>query len=766
MSNVEAIILTEEELKVELEQIFTDKIIQYYKNNKHEITSDLLETLRTYGNYGKSIALDILDFEKDSEQYYLDSFRNRISFNGNRRVKKPFTKLDLSPIHIEELKRCSEDIHYYKDNYVKIRTKSGVNFPELRIYQNEFIETLSNGGENIIGLMGRQSSKSISTSIYLTHLIIFNTEKNIGIVANKGGLAKEFLANVKNIFIELPIWMQVGCKAWNKSFVEFENGMRVLTDVPSQDSFRGFSIHVAVIDECAFVRPSIWQEFIDAFLPSQAALSWKKNIILSTPKGMNHFYSLVKGASAAFDEDGSGVKEKGTNGYTLFKVDWRDVPRYNSNGDKINPEEFKDSIMKKHGVLYWKQNFECISGDSVVTILDKSTNLIRDIEIQNLEQIVTKYKINDRFMIKTLNGYEAFDNIISKGEMKTLLFKTKNNHIEVSFKHKFVINNKEAIAETLKVGDYLETTNGFEPIISIEEQPEREVFDILNTSSHTFIANNINNHNCSFLGSSHTLISSEKLAIMKDAQPEEIRDSKLKIYKYPEKNRKYVLTVDPAKDGKDAFAVQVIDITDFTFEQVASAQLQIDYLLMPEYINDWAIFYNNAYLVIENNEGAGQSIADQMYRDYEYENLHFDKDSATGKRKKYPGFRTGTKSRKLILQTMKLFIENDKLIVQDKSTINEFLSFILHNNKFQADDGMHDDMIMALALAFVPFCNCKNFDDMKKLVKHLYIQDDDTSSFTEHMVIGSFDDYSEVNEQKNSTYTWNGFLVETSESYF
>lgn len=629
MSNVEAIILTEEELKVELEQIFTDKIIQYYKNNKHEITSDLLETLRTYGNYGKSIALDILDFEKDSEQYYLDSFRNRISFNGNRRVKKPFTKLDLSPIHIEELKRCSEDIHYYKDNYVKIRTKSGVNFPELRIYQNEFIETLSNGGENIIGLMGRQSSKSISTSIYLTHLIIFNTEKNIGIVANKGGLAKEFLANVKNIFIELPIWMQVGCKAWNKSFVEFENGMRVLTDVPSQDSFRGFSIHVAVIDECAFVRPSIWQEFIDAFLPSQAALSWKKNIILSTPKGMNHFYSLVKGASEAFDEDGSGVKEKGTNGYTLFKVDWRDVPRYNSNGDKINPEEFKDSIMKKHGVLYWKQNFEC-----------------------------------------------------------------------------------------------------------------------------------------SFLGSSHTLISSEKLAIMKDAQPEEIRDSKLKIYKYPEKNRKYVLTVDPAKDGKDAFAVQVIDITDFTFEQVASAQLQIDYLLMPEYINDWAIFYNNAYLVIENNEGAGQSIADQMYRDYEYENLHFDKDSATGKRKKYPGFRTGTKSRKLILQTMKLFIENDKLIVQDKSTINEFLSFILHNNKFQADDGMHDDMIMALALAFVPFCNCKNFDDMKKLVKHLYIQDDDTSSFTEHMVIGSFDDYSEVNEQKNSTYTWNGFLVETSESYF
>jgi hypothetical protein len=233
-----------------LSDIFTKKHIEYYKNNKTEITTELLDTIRSYGNEGKKIAIEILDFEKDSEQYYLDSFGNRISFNGNRRLKKPFTKLDLFPIHLEELKRCSESIHYYKDNYVKIRTKSGVDFPEMRTYQNDFISLLNSDDESIVGLMGRQSSKSISTSIYLTHLLIFNTEKNIGIVANKGSFAREFLSNVKNIFIELPIWMQIGMKAWNKSFIECENDMRVLTDVPSQDSFRGFSIHVAVIDEC------------------------------------------------------------------------------------------------------------------------------------------------------------------------------------------------------------------------------------------------------------------------------------------------------------------------------------------------------------------------------------------------------------------------------------------------------------------------------------------------------------------------------------
>lgn len=373
-----------------LKDIFKPETIEFLKNNKDQITSELLSEIRSFGNAGKHLALEILDFPKDSEQYYLDSFGNRISFNGNRRIKKQFTKLNLSPIHIEEIKKCSEDIHYYKDNYVKIKTKSGVDFPEVRSYQNDFISLLNSDEESIVGLMGRQSSKSISTSIYCSHLIVFDKEKNIGIVANKGKLAAEFLSNIKNIFIELPIWMQVGVKAWNKSFVEFETEVRVLTDVPSQDSFRGFSIHCAIIDETAFIRPSVFEEFIDSFLPSQAALAWKKNIILSTPKGMNHFYEIVKGASPKYDEAGSGIKERGTSGYTLFKVDWRDVPRYDKNGDIIKPEEFMNSIIKKHGMLYWKQNFECVDGKSFINIYDKYTNEYKRIKIAELEKLLNQ----------------------------------------------------------------------------------------------------------------------------------------------------------------------------------------------------------------------------------------------------------------------------------------------------------------------------------------------------------------------------------------
>lgn len=372
---------------------FTEDIVQHYKTNKDLITPELLQTLREEGNKGKQLALDILDLEKDNEQYYLDAYGNRISFNGNRRLKKPFTKLNLSKIHEEELKRCSNDIHYFKDNYVKIKTKAGVNFPDLRVYQNDFITLLQdNQEEAIVGLMGRQSSKTVSTSIYLTHLYNFNSEKNIGIVANKGPMAREFLSNIKNIFIELPIWMQQGTVVWNKGSIENEEKMRALTDVPSQDSFRGFSIHCGVIDETAFIRSTKWNEFIDAFLPSQSALAWKKNIILSTPKGMNHFYDMVKGASPDYAKSVTGKFKKGNNhnGYTLFKVHWEDVPRFDSNGNQLSNEEFKKKTVDKHGILYWNQNYGCVHGDSIINIFDKQTRKYFEITIRELKNILNQ----------------------------------------------------------------------------------------------------------------------------------------------------------------------------------------------------------------------------------------------------------------------------------------------------------------------------------------------------------------------------------------
>ena len=511
------------------------------------------------------------------------------------------------------------------DSYIK--TVNGISrviaVIDLEIEENMYDISIDSEDELYYsnGILSHNSGKSISTGIYLCHQYNFNKELNIGIVANKGSMAREFLSNVKNMFIELPIWMQQGTLVWNQGSIQNESKMRILTDVPSSDSFRGYSIHILVIDENAFVRPSIWEAFSDSIFPAQSGLSWKKNISISTANGMNFFYNLVKAA------------REGTSGTKIFEVDWEDVPRYDTDGSIMEPEKFKDKIVKKHGLVYFEQNY----------------------------------------------------------------------------------------------------------------------------------GNN-------FVGSSHTLVAASALEKFISIEPLEIRDGKLKIYKHPEKGHQYICSVDAAKDGIDDFAVQIIDITNFKFEQVAAAQLQIDYLLMPEYINDWCQYYNNPYLIIENNEGAGASIADQMYLTYEYENLHFDKDTATKKKKKYPGFRTTIKSRKLILQTLKLFIDNNNLIIHDKKTINQFYTFILLNNKYQADENCKDDAIMSLAITFAPFCNSKNFEDMKGLVDRLYNTFDETEEdkgkdFIEYLTIGSFDDGTSEEIIYNSEYNNLSYIIEPEGFY-
>ena len=627
-----------------LNMILSNEQIELLKNNKNLITEELLDALRETKE-GKSVALQILDIPKDDEDYYLDAFGSRISFDGNRQIKPCYTKIQLTDIQIKEIQKCSEDIDYFKANYVQFKTKSGIGFPDHRKYQDDFIHALNDEHDQYIVVFPRQAGKSATTAVWLTWLFLFKADISIGICANRGSTASDFLANVKNIFTLLPIWMQQGIKTWNVRRIEGENGTKILTDATSGDSFRGSSMNVIVVDECAYVRSSKWEAFSDGILPSQSALAWKKTIFISTPNGMNHFYDYYKNSKKRkvledlSKEEVEKVKtqekvlnvfknksgnynaeiDKPSNDMELLTVDWKEVPRYDRNNNLIDPEVFKQQVIDRQGLQFFLQAYAC-----------------------------------------------------------------------------------------------------------------------------------------EFLGSSHTLISGEVLKELESSTPERQMfvngtTEFVNIYSEVEEGHKYILSCDPAKDGRDYFALHVIDITKFPFKQVVCGKLQIDYLLMPEFIYELANTYNTAFTIIENNEGAGQSIADTLKRDFEYENLYFDRDGKGDKFKKYPGFRTTPKSRNQLLETLKLLIENNKLEINDEDTIFELQRFVLLRKKFQAEDGFHDDLVMSLAIAFCLFNDINNFEDIKKVSESIY-SDDSSVDFTDIMTIGCFDDGTGINnfESDNS----------------
>lgn len=735
-----------------LKDLFTQDVIDYYKNNQNEITEELLSKIRSYGNEGKELALEILDTKKSDDNYYLDAFGNKLSYNGDRNLKGAYSQMNLAPIHVKEIEKCLKDLMYFKDNYIKIRTKDGISFPELRTYQVEFLnQCLDDNSEGIVQLAGRQCGKSITTAIYLTWQFNFNKDANIGICANKGSLAREFLNNVKMIFQFLPMWMRVGITVWNKSSIESENKMRVLTDVPSENAFRGFSCKILVVDECAWIASTKYQLFKDSVFPSQSSFAWKKNIILSTPNGINHFKQIVDDAKS------------GKSGYKYVYVDWRTVPRYDSKGNLLTPEQFKESIVNKYGETFFSQNYACVDGSTIVNIYDNLNMEYKQITIRELYDVLTIWEDEDwntaidrakqfinsnRFTIETIDGYSSFDGIAKHLVNSTLKIYFGTQFIEVSKNHKFIVFGDTVQADTLKIGDRLQVKNSDVRITNIVDCNESKyVYDILETSNHSYIANDVVNHNCDFIGSSYTLIDSKILSDIKSVEPEFKYDNLLDVYEEPAQHHKYILSADPAKGGLDAFAVQIIDISSKPFKQVASAQIfKCNYQKMPMFLDEWGKRYNNAFMIVENNEGAGTYCATALQSEYEYPNLYFDKTS-TGKKKQYAGFRTTPKSRNLILDTLKLFVNEKLLIVNDKNTINEFFTFIIKDGKYQADDGCHDDMIMSLALAFAPFSDTKNFEDLPKLINSLYDKNVKEVDFSDYLAIGNFDTIDDDNYQ-------------------
>ena len=639
-------------------EIFDKTTVAHLKANKELITTELLESLRTTKE-GKKVAFEILDLPQNDEGYYLDSFGNEISYQKIPTLKNINRKMPISPIHKEEIKKCNEDIYYFMKNYVKIKTPKGIDYPDLRYYQLEFLDCIiQDENESIVGLLPRQSGKSVTVGIYLCWLALFEKDINIGIAAQSLSMASEFLTKIKDIFMELPIWLTPGIKVWNVKSISLENGVRLMSDTASSNAFRGHTISYSVTDEAAYIvgtdnNTTKFNAYLDSMLPSQSSLAKKKNIFISTANGMNDFHTMYKGA-------------------------------------------------RKEGII---EVTEAMNKDDII-YSDTIENHYNNTEIYNSQEIKSIVDIGN-------NMYDVTYNKRQIGSNGTIAFNT----------------------DWRKVPRWNQDGS--------PKSPEKFREEVIASKGEVFFQQAYGNE---FVGSSYTLINADKLKALVPEDPVDVVDGLLKIYHEYIPGNQYICSVDPAKDGIDGFVVNFIDITGLQFKQAATANLDIDYLLMPAYLDDWCNLYNRPYLIIENNEGAGQSVTDQMVNTYEYDNIHYDINKNTKNvvkaRKKYSGTRTTKSSRNQILKTLKTFFDTGHLEINDYDTIQQLYSFILIDGKYQADVGTKDDCVMSLALAFTLFNDVKNFSDMKTITETIKsdLKDQDPINVAELITIGGFDD--------------------------
>jgi hypothetical protein len=156
------------------------------------------------------------------------------------------------------------------------------------------------------------SHNSTTTCGFILWYILFNSEKVVALLANKGETAREILGKIQLAYQHLPKWLQQGVVEWNKGSFVLENNSRVIASATSSDNIRGFSINLLFIDEAAFIEN--WDAFFTSVYPTISSGLSTKVVLVSTPNGLNHFYQIWHNA------------HEGKNGYKPIKVLWNDVP--------------------------------------------------------------------------------------------------------------------------------------------------------------------------------------------------------------------------------------------------------------------------------------------------------------------------------------------------------------------------------------------------------------------------------------------------------
>ena len=193
--------------------------------------------------------------------------------------------------------------------------------------------------------------------------------------------------------------------------------------------------------------------------------------------------------------------------------------------------------------------------------------------------------------------------------------------------------------------------------------------------------------------------------------PEEKRGQMqdLWIWERVQPGKSYIISADCARgDGNDFSAFQIFDMNNM--EQVAEYKGKLTTKLYGNLLVALATEYNDALLVIENNNIGWATI--QQVIDRNYGNLFYSSNNLTlvdteksytnnwtaEDKKKVAGFTTTNQNRQLLINNMSILVTNMELKIHSIRLIRELSTFIWKDGKAQAMKGYNDDLVMSYSI--------------------------------------------------------------------
>ena len=377
---------------------------------------------------------------------------------GNPLLKKSNVPVEWTKDQILEYQKCMKDPLYFISNYIRIVSLDEGLVPfNMFPFQKEMVGTVHNNRFTICK-MPRQSGKSTTLVSYILYYVLFNSNMNVAILANKASTARDILGRLQLAYENLPKWLQQGVMSWNKGSLDLENGSRVVASSTSSSAVRGGSYNMIFLDEFAFVPNTVAEDFFSSVYPTISSGKSTKVIIVSTPNGMNLFYKLWVDA------------ENKRNSYNIIDVHWSEVPGRDA--------KWREETIANTSEEQFRREFECEFLGSANTLIAPAK--IKSMAFQNvmktsagLDMYEKPVKGNTYIIIAdvsrgTNNDYSAFVvfdvttvpyKIVAKyrnNEIKPLLFPNIIHDVALAY------NQAYTLVEVNDIGEQVATALQFD----------------------------------------------------------------------------------------------------------------------------------------------------------------------------------------------------------------------------------------------------------------------------------------------------------------
>ena len=286
-------------------------------------------------------------------------------FFNNEKLRGAGETVEMTEEEIKEYLKCKQSIFHFA-KYFTIIGPAGEEKMKLRDYQEKIVKVICAKipeKNNRIIMMGRQTGKTTIATLYILWYALFHKSKTIAVLANKASQAEEILLRIKNAYTELPMWLQQGLVKWNNGEITMENKTKIFCGASSSSSVRGKSIDLLLVDEFAFIDDNMATKFMQSVFPTQAAKKDAMMMLISTPKGMNHFYDIWTKAVA------------GKNSFIPCKVQWYEV--------EGRDEKWLQKQIQDNGEMFVRQEYMCLTGDSKVKVQD-SYGKVQELTLEEL----------------------------------------------------------------------------------------------------------------------------------------------------------------------------------------------------------------------------------------------------------------------------------------------------------------------------------------------------------------------------------------------